>query len=110
MRNEFSNVNSEEKVYYSIDAIAEHYGLAPWTIRMWVNRFDQLDYILDTDGNILFSPHAVEQIGEICRLKKKRMKIEEVRKYLNSGNATKDSDPEYDETKSGMSDEYGKER
>lgn len=81
-KNKFSNVNSEEKACYSIGNITEFYGLSPWTIRMWANRFDQLEYFVDSDGGMWFSPRAVEQIGEICRLIKKKMTLEDVRKHL----------------------------
>lgn len=79
-----SNTYPVEKFCHSIDDIKELYSLDPWTIRLWVNRFETLTHISTADGGILFTPQAVEQIGAICRLMKKKMSLDDVRKYLES--------------------------
>lgn len=68
----------------SIVDTAELYGVNPWTIRMWIDRFEILERSIDTDGSLILSPRAMEQIGEIRSLIKKRMTVEDVRKYLKA--------------------------
>lgn len=77
-------IPANKETYYSIEDIAELYNINPWTIRMWVDRFSELDYITDKNGDILFTPHGKKQIGDIRSLAKKRMKIEDVRKHLSA--------------------------
>ena len=74
-----------EEPLYSIDDIMELYGLDQWTIRMWIDRFEIQGYLSTADGGMLFTRRAAEQIGVICRLMKKRMKLKEIREYLGSG-------------------------
>jgi hypothetical protein len=50
---------------------------------MWVDRFG-LEHLSVDDSSILFTPHSAKQIGIICGLMKKKMKLEDVRKYLDS--------------------------
>ncbi|MDR2911001.1 MAG: helix-turn-helix domain-containing protein [Bacteroidales bacterium] len=78
-----SNVNIAEKLHYSVDDIKGLYGLDQWTIRMWVDRFE-FEHLTMADNRILFTQQAVYQIGVICRLMKKKMKLEDVRRYLES--------------------------
>jgi DNA-binding transcriptional MerR regulator len=78
-----SNVNPIEKLCYSIDNVMERYGLDQWTIRMWVDRFE-FEHLTTDDNRILVTQRAMEQIGVICGLMKKKMKLEEVRKYIES--------------------------
>ncbi len=86
MSGEISNKYHEEELHYSIDDIMELYGLDQWTIRMWVDWFEIPGHLYASNGGILFARQAVEQIGVIWRLMKKKIKIEEVRKYLESSN------------------------
>ncbi len=88
MSDEILNVHPMEKLHYSIDDVMELYGLDQWTIRMWVAWFGIPGHLSTADGDMLFTRPAVEQIGEICRLTKKKMKIKEIRKHLESGNIT----------------------
>ncbi len=83
-----SNADSEEKLRCSLGEVMELYGLDQWTIRMWVAWFGIPGHLSTADGDMLFTRPAVEQIGEICRLTKKKMKIKEIRKHLESGNIT----------------------
>jgi len=77
-------VTAPDKYCYSIDSVAELYGLDRWTIRMWMNRFDMRGYTFTADGEIMFSMRTVERIGTVCRLVKKRMTLRDVREYLDS--------------------------
>lgn len=82
--NDASNTYPVEKFRHTIDDVAKLYDLDPWMIRLWANRFETLTCISTSNGGMLFTPQAVEQIGEILRLTTKKMGIEDVRKYLES--------------------------
>ena len=89
MSGEISNKYHEEELHYSIDDIMELYGLDQWTIRMWAYWFEIHIHLSADSNGILFNRHAAEQIGEIRSLMKKKMKLKEIRKYLESGNNLK---------------------
>jgi DNA-binding transcriptional MerR regulator len=74
----------EEKSYRTLDEVAGLYGVNPWTIRLWTDRLRTLEYTVDPGGDLLFAPRDVEQIGVVCRLVKEKMKLENVRRYLES--------------------------
>jgi DNA-binding transcriptional MerR regulator len=84
MNAEFSDMKRAKESCRTIDEVAELYSVNRWTIRMWMNRFDIPGHTIDSDGGILFTHAAVEQIGTICRLMKMKMKLEDVREYLKS--------------------------
>jgi DNA-binding transcriptional MerR regulator len=73
----------KEESCRTLDEIAELYGVNPWTIRLWVDRLN-MGHITYANDGMRFAPRAVEQIGVLCRLVKKKMKLEEVCKYLES--------------------------
>ena len=76
----------KKKSYYSLNELAEHFGVSVWTIRLWVNRFDILKPCFDKNDNLMFSSDDAERIGIICRLSKmKGMTLNRVRKYLEEG-------------------------
>jgi len=79
---EHLNGEPAEKSCHSIEDVAELYGVNPWTIRLWIDRFGIPGHFVDANGGIWFSPRAAEQIGTICRLMKKKLKLEDVRKHL----------------------------
>ena len=81
-----SDIKAEpaEKLHYSIEEVMELFCLDQWTIRMWVDRFEIPGHLYTDDGNVLFTRQAAEQIGAICSLMKKRMKLRDIRKYLGS--------------------------
>ena len=89
MSDEISNTDTVKKPDYSIDDIMELYGLDQWTIRMWAYWFEIHIHLSADSNGILFNRHAAEQIGEIRSLMKKKMKLKEIRKYLESGNNLK---------------------
>ena len=77
-------INPAEKLHYSIDEVMELHGLDQWTIRMWIDWFEIPGHQFTANGGILFTPQAVERIGEICHLMKNKMKLKEIRKYIES--------------------------
>lgn len=85
MSGEILHIEPEGEFRYSIDYIMELYGLDQWTIRMWVCWFKIPGHLSTDDGNIVFTGHALKQIGVICRMMKKKMKLKELHKYLESG-------------------------
>ena len=74
--------------YYSINEIAEMFGVNVWTVRLWADRFKVLHPFRDSGGNIVFAPDDVERIEMICRLTKTEgMTFDCVRKHLESQRA-----------------------
>ncbi len=85
MSGEVNKVKPSEKLHYTIDDVMELYGLDRWTVRMWVDWFEIPGHMSAADGGILFTRQGVARIGVIRRLMKKKMKLKEIRKYLESG-------------------------
>ncbi len=84
MIHEMLHIDPVAEVHYSIGDITDLYGLDEWTVRMWVDRFEIPGHISTADGGILFTLKAVECIGAIRRSMKNKMKVKEIRKYLES--------------------------
>ncbi len=91
MSDEIFNMDPTEELRYSIDDVTELYGLDQWTIRMWVDWFEIPVHLSADSDDRLFTWKGVEQIGMICRLMKKKMKLKEIRKYLESGNGSEEA-------------------
>lgn len=78
-----------EKSSYSLGEVSAMYGLNPWTIRMWINRFGILRSRLNREGDVVIGSEDVERIGAICHLTRiGGLSIEDVRQRLESGENT----------------------
>jgi DNA-binding transcriptional MerR regulator len=74
------------KSYYSINELAELFGVNDWTIRLWVNRFKILTPHRNKNGTLLFTPEDAKRIGTICNLSKaKDITLRKIRKYFEAG-------------------------
>jgi DNA-binding transcriptional MerR regulator len=77
-----STASPDGKPCRTLDEVSELYGVDPWTIRLWVDRFD-IPHTAARNGGMRFSPRAVERIGTILRLAKTGMGLEDARKHLS---------------------------
>ena len=71
---------------YSINEIADLFGVNAWTIRMWGNRFDDvLKPNRNANGELLFTSAEVDTIGTICNFVRRRgTTFADIRRHLNS--------------------------
>lgn len=77
-----------KKNSYSLAEVSAMYGLNPWTIRMWINRFGILESRLNREGDLVIGAQDVERIGMICRLTRiGGLSVEDVRQRLESGDS-----------------------
>ena len=78
-------VEAGEKSSYSLDEVSAMYGVDPWTIRMWINRFGILTSRLDHQGDVLLTPQDTARIGMVARLARvKGLSVDDVRRHLET--------------------------
>lgn len=69
----------------TIEQTAELYGINLWTLRMWINRLDEIKYYTDPfTGEMVLPERSVRLVGEVVALAQRGcMTLDMVREHLD---------------------------